>query len=202
MKELGKAFSFLSSAFIYTVFFILIIVGITFGIYSFEYLFNLKEGGNTTPIFSSYIIASGSMEPNIKVYDMVVNQRVSPYELKVGDIITFFSESKMSYGLTITHRVIGITQDAEGNYYFRTKGDANNSTDDYLVPEDHIVGKAIVKVPKMGYVQKFISSVYGLMILIMVPCLLFTLGQLVKYIKKVAKKKEEPQIETVPSASV
>ncbi len=202
MKEIGKAINFLSSAFIYTVFFILVIIGLTFGIYSLEYVVNLKNGGSTTPIFSSYIIASGSMVPNIEVYDMVVNQRVSPYELKVGDIITFYSESKMSYGLTITHRVIGITQDAEGNYYFRTKGDANNSTDDYLVPEDHIVGKAILKVPKMGYVQKFISSPYGIMILIMVPCFLFTFSQLIKFIKKAYKKKEEQVIEQVPITGV
>ena len=201
MKEIGKALNFLSSAFIYTVFFILVIVGITFCIYSLEYVVNLKKGNNPTPIFSSYIIASGSMEPNIRVYDMVVNQRVKPYELKVGDIITFYSESKMSFGLTITHRVIGITQDAEGNYYFRTKGDANNSTDDYLVPQDHVVGKAIVKVPKMGYVQKFISSVYGIMILVMVPCLLFTVGQLIKYIKKISRKKEDA-VNVVPSTSV
>lgn len=185
MKKISKIIYFITSAFMYTVLFLMLIVFITIGIYVLELTNEIKAGKNPTPIFSSYIIVSGSMVPNIKINDMIINQRVKAYELKVGDIITFVSEGKITEGLTITHRIIAITQNATGEYLFRTKGDANETADDWLVPEDNIIGKALIKIPFVGYIQSFITNFYGFVIIIITPFLLIVIYDIIKLSLKI-----------------
>jgi excinuclease ABC subunit B len=52
---------------------------------------------------------------------------------------------------------------------FRTKGDNNSRDDNAYVPYNNIYGKVILKMPKLGYVQNFISKPLGLIIGIFIP---------------------------------
>ena len=75
-----------------------------------------KKGSNYEPKFSLYTIISPSMEPNIKVYDIIVNTRIdSVNDIQIGDVITFISTSSISSNKTITHRVFDIIIDENGN---------------------------------------------------------------------------------------
>ena len=86
------------------------------------------------PLFSLYNIATGSMEPNIKVDDVIVNIRVkSPESIKVGDVITFNSTSSISKGLTVTHRVINIIKNDDGTY---TLSDDTDTTLDFELKDN------------------------------------------------------------------
>ena len=172
MQKVKKIIYFITSAFMYTVLFLMLIVCFTTIIYVLEFNRAMKNGTTPIPIFSSYVIASGSMTPNIKVNDLVINQRVKAYEIQVGDVITFLSESPLSNGLTITHRVIAIIQSPDGSYLFRTKGDANQTADEWLVPEKNIVGKVLVKIPYIGYIHSFLTNSYGFLIVLVIPCLI------------------------------
>ena len=49
---------------------------------------------NSKPLISIFTIVSPSMEPNINVYDVIINTKVSSEDdLDIGDIITFYSDA-------------------------------------------------------------------------------------------------------------
>ena len=50
--------------------------------------------------YKAYVIKTNSMEPTIKVNDVVINKKVEQEELNVGDVITFLND-----GEVITHRI-------------------------------------------------------------------------------------------------
>lgn len=98
--------------------------------------------------YRSFVIATGSMTPNINKGDMVVIERLSDDEknkLKEGDIIAFNMDNKV-----VVHRIIKKYNTSRGVFY-NTKGDNNNSPDGYLLDIDNIVGLEKFKIRYIGY---------------------------------------------------
>ncbi len=150
---------------------------------------------NTRPLISIFTIVSPSMEPNIKVYDVIIDSKVnSPKELKKGDIITFYSDVYNTGGYTITHRIYDITE-VDGEYRIVTKGDNNATIDDGYITFDNIVGKVEKVIPSLGKLQFFMSSRLGWLIVILIPALGIILIDTAKLIK-IFKIKQE--IEDIP----
>lgn len=147
------------------------------------------------PLFSLYNIATGSMEPNIKVDDVIVNIRVkSPESIKVGDVITFNSTSSISKGLTVTHRVINIIKNDDGTYEYVTKGDFNPSADSATAKYEDVIGKVAIKLPAVGKIQGFIATKMGWFIVVLLPALGVIIYDVMKIIKLVYSKKTVNQI--------
>jgi len=168
----GKILKVVSKVISWALFVVLLVAAIFLLYYFVATKIYASKGVGYEPKFSIYTIASGSMEPKIKVYDAIVNVRVDdPNEIEVGDIITFVSTSLLSPGKTITHRVIAITQDEEGRVCFQTKGDANDIADQACAKYHNIIGKVIFKIPQLGRVQKLLASKGGWLIFILVPAL-------------------------------
>ena len=180
MKELKRFLHFLASVFLYSILVILILIFITIIVYFIEEKSNADQDKYISPLFSAYIIISPSMIPKIQVYDAVVDVKAMPSSIKVGDIITFVSEDALSYGKTITHRVVGLDQDSNGRYRYRTKGDNNNVADSWIVPEKNVIGKVVFRIPQLGYLQQFLSTAYGWVIAIVLPCLVIVIYDIVK----------------------
>lgn len=84
--------------------------------------------------FSILLIASGSMEPEIKRGDIVIIKKSKKYE--IGDIVTYSANDKY----LITHRIIAKDGDA-----IITKGDNNNIQDEKIEEKD-IYGKVILRI--------------------------------------------------------
>ena len=62
--------------------------------------------------YASYVIVSGSMEPELQVGDVILIKKVNSIdELKVGDTITYLGKEDTFAGKTVTHRIVRI----EGN---------------------------------------------------------------------------------------
>ena len=114
---------------------ILVLIGILFLAYYIDVTKNVNSGNWQPPLFGAYVIISGSMEPNIHVYDVIVSKRVDTTELKEGDVITFFSNDNRFYGVTITPRIVEVIDAEEG--IFRTRGEANNVEDDALTIKEN-----------------------------------------------------------------
>ena len=106
------------------------------------------------------------MLPEIQVKDVVVTKKVDAAELEKGDIITFASSDSRFLGTIITHRIIKKNQDKDGNITFQTQGDNNNVADSALVQPNNIYGKVILKIPKLGYLQDFLATQGGWIIVI------------------------------------
>ena len=130
------------------------------------------------------------MLPDIQVYDVVVTKKVDAKDLKEGDIITFASSDTRFLNTIITHRIIKKYYDSETKTYtFQTKGDNNNVADSALVQSNNIYGKVILKIPKLGYLQEFLASDGGWIIVILIPCLIVISYDIVKLIKGLKRKK-------------
>lgn len=154
------------------------------------------KGPGYEPKFSIYTIISGSMEPNIRVKDTVVNVRVKdPQDIVVGDVITFVSTSLLSPGTTITHRVVGITKDENGNICYQTKGDNNPIQDQACAKFHNVIGKVILKIPQLGQIQFFLASKAGWLICIIVPALIIICRDIMRITKLTAIKKSTDKSE-------
>ena len=158
------------------------------------------------PGISIYTIVSPSMTPEIKVYDVVVNVRVTnPEKIEIGDIITFKSQAATSEGMTITHRVIAREKLPDGTYEYMTQGDANPEPDSSYVTFDNVIGEKILIIPGLGKVQFLIANKKSWLFLLLIPISIYLIKEIYKLIdllglKKKVKKvidepEEEPQID-------
>ena len=154
------------------------------------FYFNMKgkqferKGERYTPPFGLYTIVSGSMEPKIKVYDVVVSMDVNNLStIKVGDIITFISTWDLSLGKTVTHRVVSISKTLTGEYQFTTKGDANDSIDGAIVTKENLVGKVVMRIPQLGKIQFLLATKAGWLIVVFVPAMAIILFDVIRIVK-------------------
>lgn len=121
-------------------------------------------------LLDTYVIATPSMTPTIKVDDAILVRRVDYKNLKKGDIITFKSSDPRLNGMIITHRINEVVEDSNGNISFITKGDNNTFVDDAKVLPQNIYGKVVTKVPFYSTIKNIISNpiVIALFIVVMV----------------------------------
>ncbi len=116
----------------------------------------------------SLTVLSGSMEPTLHVGDVVIVHEISPLTARVGDIVTFRDPADPTR--LITHRARSIQ--AVGNTIrFVTKGDANNSVENWEISGDGKIGLVQYRVPRIGYVLSWIRGKLGRLMLVVFPAL-------------------------------
>lgn len=156
----------------YAVIVVLIFLGIFFAYYFVSLKAYEKNPTVNIPRFGLYTIISPSMEPAVKVYDVVVDLNVfNQDDIKKGDVITFISNSNVSKGLTVTHRVVDIITNADGSKAYITKGDNNLKADQSTVSYKDVLGKVLFKIPQLGRVQFLIADKFGWILVILLPAL-------------------------------
>lgn len=107
--------------------------------------------------FRYYTVLTDSMKPEFITGDMVFVKLKNAADIQPGDVITFNpSAGSEAY---LTHRVTEKLDNYEGTGVtcFRTKGDANNAEDAFLIDEDRVIGTVEASVPKMGTIVRFIQ---------------------------------------------
>ncbi len=104
-----------------------------------------------------YVVSSGSMIPNLNIFDVIVVQgHVSFDQLKVGDIIVF--NRPVVHDKVIVHRVAEIL--SKDPLVIRTKGDANPGSipgTDFPITKGDYIGKVEYVVPQIGYVTRILT---------------------------------------------
>ncbi|HBA37498.1 MAG TPA: signal peptidase I [Firmicutes bacterium] len=175
---------------------LLLIVG------AFMFYFNMKaksfenKGQEYTSPFGLYTIISGSMEPNVSVYDVVVSINEDISKIKVGDIITFISTWDFNYGVTVTHRVVDITKNSSGEYQLTTKGDNNQSKDGGIVTQNNLVGKVVGRLPQLGRLQYFLATKMGWFLIVFIPALAIIIFDIIKIFKLYVLKDQIEKVKT------
>ena len=111
--------------------------------------------------FRQYVVATNSMEPKYNIGDLIIIKQTPNDKIKVGDVINYISENGKD---TITHRVIQITE-VDGQKYYKTKGDNNNSEDPELIKQSQVRGIIIFKISKVGTILTKLLTGTGLIIL-------------------------------------
>ena len=190
VKKKEPLFKMILGVISYAIFIWLLLIGIVLLIYVLDIKIRAAKGDYSKPTYNAYVVLTGSMLPGIQVGDVVVTKKVDAATLQEKDIITFASADTRFLNTIITHRIIKKNYDAENKTYsFQTKGDNNNVADSALVPEANIFGKVILKIPKLGYLQEFLASDGGWIIVILIPCLAVISYDIVKLAKGLKRKK-------------
>ena len=122
----------------------------------------------------SYVVLSGSMEPNVSVGSVVWVRDVPASRIQEGDVITFLGTES---GPPTTHRVVYKAGTGQNATYV-TKGDANENPDAETVPQSAVVGKVVYVVPYLGHLLMFTSSRLGILLLVITPSGLLVLNEL------------------------
>ncbi len=78
--------------------------------------------------------------------------------LERGDIIVFEAGQRHP----IIHRIVEIDE-LNGASEYMTKGDGNpdHISLDYNIKEEHVIGKAVLKIPKLGWVKLLFSGIFS-----------------------------------------
>ncbi|KAG2473184.1 MAG: Peptidase S26B, signal peptidase [Nitrosopumilales archaeon] len=132
-----------------------------------------------------YVVSSGSMIPELEIFDVLVVEGNTPFEeIKIGDIIVFDKPSGQER--VIVHRVVSIINDDP--FTIRTKGDANPASisgTDFPVTKEEYIGQVLYVIPQVGYITKILNPpVNYIIIAVIIGFMIF------KQISKSKKQKE------------
>ena len=192
LTKLRNVFHFITTVFMYSICLIMIIVFLVFVVNFIDKQHNLRSGSNKKDLFSAYTIVSPSMVPTINVLDVVVTMRVnSPEDIEKGDIVTFNSTDYRYSGVLVTHRIVDIEKTSNGEYLFTTKGDNNNTQDSSRISFNEIYGRVLFRIPKIGYIQYYLSSILGWVAIIIAPAVMIIGYDIYKLIKTIRSSDKE-----------
>lgn len=135
------------------------------------------------------IVTSNSMKPDIRGGDMIFIRKVAGEDVQVGDVIAFYDPGSTK-GSIVTHNVIEILTDEDGNISFRTKGTANDTADTLAVPADAVIGRYTFRIPVVGSVALFMRTWQGFLVCVLLPLALLV-GYDVTRRRLYDKKKQE-----------
>ncbi len=126
--------------------------------------------------FQRYVIVSGSMTGTYGRGSIVYDKEVPVVDLKVGDAITYAPPPNASPEELVTHRIVWIGSNKQGEETFRTKGDANESADPWTFTlEKPEQAQVAFSVPYVGYLLAALSIPTVRMLAIGVPAVLVAL---------------------------
>ncbi len=135
--------------------------------------------GTENPFF---VVASGSMIPELEVYDVLIVQGHEPFEdIEKEDIIVFNRPS--DHDRVIVHRVVSVIDDEPKT--IRTKGDANPASipgTDFPITQEEYIGKVEYTLPQVGYVTQLLKPPINYVIIAVV------IGVMI--VKQITKKKK------------
>jgi len=121
-----------------------------------------------------YVVSSGSMVPELQVFDVLVVQGNDPFEsILVGDVIVF--DRPIDHDRVIVHRVVAITN--EDPFTIRTKGDANPASipgTDFPITEEEFIGKVAYVIPQVGYVTRILTPPINYIIIAIIIAVMIT----------------------------
>lgn len=129
-----------------------------------------------------YIVDSGSMSPTIKQDSMIIVKELSSQEVEAGDIVTYYGHNKSS---RVTHRIMETQNNGE---FFITRGDANESDDPLPLEGEKVIGKVVYVIPFIGSIFRFLSTKYGIALLITIAIVWIVLP---KFFNKEKEKSNE-----------
>ncbi len=105
--------------------------------------------------FYAVAIATGSMTPAIYAGDIVIVDKKMDYkDLKVGEVIAYRYDN-----IIVVHRLVDILK-VDDDYYFYTKGDANNDVDNYIIYPETIIGTVNFKIPYIGLPTVWLNKMH------------------------------------------
>ncbi|MDR3217301.1 MAG: hypothetical protein LBT55_07900 [Clostridiaceae bacterium] len=148
-------------------------------------------------------IQTDSMTPELQVGDVILSKVLQTPDdvtanVKEGDVITYIAEYGELKGLSITHKVVEAAHYDEkySRYTVTTRGVKQGAMTDPPVPLENVEAVMVKNIKVFGAFYRFISSMEGLLIVIILPfglMLGMLVYRLVIIIKKPARRKVSPE---------
>lgn len=162
---------------------VVLVIAIIFAVICTYVSFVTTSGNGVPSIFGLRLmsIQTPSMKPTIDDGDLIVSTGVEPKDLRVRDIITYWTVINGERVLN-THRIENI-YDGGGFLIFETKGDANPSVDPLTVHEKELVGKYQFRIPGVGKVFDYLKTGTGFFIVVVIPVFIFFIYHLVQFFR-------------------
>lgn len=132
--------------------------------------------------YKPFIVLSGSMEPAIMAGDLILTKGVDPYDIQVGDVISF----RVKDDVVVSHRVVEIAND--GGLSFLTKGDANVGMDATMVYPEDLEGLYIWRGAGLGRFAIFLQTPIGMLSFVVAPLCLFIIYDIMGRNRRSAQK--------------
>jgi len=140
-----------------------------------------------------YVVSSGSMYPELAMYDIIVISGHIPFDdVKIGDIIVF--DRPKDHSKVIVHRVVAVVDDDPTT--LRTKGDNNQNSivgTDYPITSEEYIGKVVYVVPQIGFITKILQPPINYIIIAVI------IGIMV--IRQISKNKKKALSESLETKS-
>ena len=138
-----------------------------------------------------YVVSSGSMYPELAMYDIIVISGHTLFEdVKIGDIIVF--DRPADHDKVIVHRVVAVVDDDPKT--LRTKGDNNQYSmvgTDYPITKEEYIGTVVYVIPQVGFVTKILQPPINYIIIAVIIGIM-----IIRQISKGKKKSSLEQIKT------
>lgn len=183
------------------------LVGVLIGIKIYQKNTHTSLFGTQYPI-----VLTDSMETDYMVDDVLIVKEVNPSEIAIGDDITFLWDlSGKGDVYPMTHRIIEATYYPDAslnkgyNYTFvahginknssQCRGDCTYQTQEFH--EDVLIGKVTGKSPFLRVMYKILTSVWTLIILILIPCLYIMITAVIDMFKKLEEQERLQEIEAI-----
>ena len=110
-------------------------------------------------------VMTDSMETGIPAQSYILVKKVDAKDVKLNDVITFYSDDPKLKGSLNTHRVVEIIGDREE---FVTKGDNNGIRDQYTAKADKVVAVYVRNMPFLTVIGRFLAKKQGLAVMFIV----------------------------------
>lgn len=151
-----------------------------------------RFSGNKISFFNYRIftVVTGSMEPKYKIGDILIAKEKDPSEIKVGDAISYLAEKGEIKNNVVTHEVVNITKNENGEYLFHSKG-LVNLVEDPVVHEKQLYGVVVYKTKLLSYIRKIISTDVGMLLLVIIPILYIIISEMIAMLIEKEEKRRE-----------
>ncbi|NUO35331.1 MAG: signal peptidase I [Dermatophilaceae bacterium] len=151
--------------------------------------------------FQRYIITGGSMQGTYDKGSVVFEKVVPTSQLRVGDVITYIPPASSGVTNLVTHRIVSAQPGPKGIVY-RTRGDANPSTDPWTFTLDR-AEQAVVQfhVPHVGWALLYLADPSHRKLLVGIPAGLIALLSVLEAFRNARREKHSTgrTDDTVPS---
>ena len=138
-----------------------------------------------------YVVSSGSMYPELAMYDIIVISGHALFEdVTIADIIVF--DRPKDHDKVIVHRVVAVVDDDPRT--LRTKGDNNQNSivgTDYPITKEEYIGTIVYVIPQVGFITKILQPPINYIIIAVVIGIM-----IIRQISKNKKKALAEQVKT------
>lgn len=151
-----------------------------------------KIKGKVPSVFGYSVmnIISDSMGEQMPRGSYILVKRIDAEDVKVDDVICFYSSDPAIFGFPNTHRVVEEPIVTEDGIEFVTKGDASGANDKVNAKGENLIG---VYVKRLESLERFVAALDSGILIIVIICLLMGMSGMFVYSAIIAQKNENAE---------